>query len=90
YVYFHTEPMDGAKRHQKLDFNKVRKLEAIPQFKLTKGNLSEREKEEIRKRIQKGISQKRTLQEIDIYTPPKYDRMYFEGMMILEEESEYS
>lgn len=90
YVYFHTEPMDGAKRHQKLDFSNVLKLEAITKFELTKGNLKKGEKEEIRKRIQKGISQKMAVKEIDVFTPPKYDRMYFEGMMILEEESEYS
>ena len=90
YVYFHTEPMDGAKRHQKLDFSNVLKLEAITKFELTKGNLKKGEKEKIRKRIQKGISQKMAVKEIDVFTPPKYDRMYFEGMMILEEESEYS
>lgn len=90
YVYFHTEPMDGAKRHQKLDFSSVLKLEAIAKFELTKGNLKKGEKEEIRKRIQKGIAQKMAVKEIDVFTPPKYDRMYFEGMMILEKESEYS
>ena len=90
YVYFHTEPMDRAKRHQRLDFSKVRKMEVIPKCKLTKGNLTKSEKEEIRRRIQKGISLKRTAPENNSFSPPKYDRVYFEGMMILEDESDYS
>jgi hypothetical protein len=75
YVYFHTEPMDGVERHQKLDFSKVQKLALIPNFELTKGNLTKSEKEKIRKKIQERISQKRVAQVSNEYTPPKYDQV---------------
>jgi len=90
YVYFHTEPMDGAKRHQRLDFSKIRKLEPIPKFKLTKGNLTKNEMEAIRRKIQKGISSIRPDQQSIEFTPPNYDQVYSEGMRVLEEESDYS
>jgi hypothetical protein len=58
-----------------LDFSKVQKLALIPNFELTKGNLTKSEKEKIRKKIQERISQKRVAQVSNEYTPPKYDQV---------------
>ena len=82
--------MDGVKRHQKLDFDKIRKSESIPNFELTKGNLTKSKKEKIRKKIQERVPQKRAAQVSNEFTPPNYDQVYSEGMRILEEESDYS
>lgn len=90
YVYFHTEPMVVAIRHQKLDFGKIRKLDPIPKFELTKGNLTKSEKEKIRKKIQERVSQKIVARMRNEFTPPNYDQVYSEGMRVLEEESDYS
>jgi len=90
YTYFYTEPMHGAKRHQKLDFRKVTQLEPIPKFKLTKGNLTKSEKEKIRKKIKERLSQRKVAQGSNNFTPPKYDENYFQGMRILEEDNNYS
>ena len=90
YVYFYTEPMEKAKRHHNLDFSMIEKSEPIPRFKLTKGNLTKSEKEKIREKIQEKLSQRKAVQMGENFTPPKYDEIYFEGMQILEEESDYS
>lgn len=53
YVYFYTEPMEEAERHQPLDFTKIDQLEPIPRFELTRGNLTAKERERIREKIKK-------------------------------------
>lgn len=84
YVYFDTDPMEGAERHKRLDFEKIKSAEPIPKFHLIPGTKSKKGKAEILKRIQDRIAQKS--ESVRQFTPPNFDEKYFKAIQIMDDE----
>ncbi len=86
FVYFHTDPMEGAERHKRLDFESIRSSEPAPKFRLTSGTFTKKEKAELLKRIQTRIASKPAPG--CKFTPPKFDDKYFEAVQIMDKEDQ--
>jgi hypothetical protein len=84
YVYFHTVPMEGAERHKRLDFEKLKSVEPIPKFRLIPGTESNKGKAKLLKRIQDRIASKPKA--LRHFTPPKFDEKYFEAVEVMDKE----
>jgi hypothetical protein len=85
YVYFQTEPMDGAERGQFLDFTKVERQERPPPaWEPARGDRGATER--VRRRIVEAVQGQRRVSP-PAATPPRYDREYFDALQTLDEEA---
>lgn len=85
YVYFQTEPMDGAERGEPLDFGKVERQERpAPAWEPAHGDGGATER--VRRRIARVAQGQRRVSP-PMATPPRYDREYFDALQILDEEA---
>jgi len=85
YVYFQTEPMDGAERGQPLDFHKVERQERPPPaWEPARGDRGATER--VRRRIAEAVKRQPRVSPPPA-TPPRYDREYFDALQVLDEEA---
>jgi hypothetical protein len=70
HVYFHTEPMNEAIRHEKLDFQKIPEAEPLF-YKRSSSGASPKDIEKRRGEFKKRVAPRRTA--FHQFTPPKYD-----------------
>ena len=82
YVYFETEPMEGAHRGDILEFSKVLQKEVavptLPKIKLPEGKLKE-----LRQRLAESRPKRKSRR---TPTPAKYDSIYFDAIHTMNEE----
>jgi hypothetical protein len=82
YVYFETEPMQGARRGDILDFSKVSREEmAVPtvsRIELPRGKLTE-----LRQRLAEARPKREGIRNP---TPAPYDNVYFDALRIMDED----
>jgi len=89
YVYFKTEPMVDAERYKPLDFTKIHALEAMKEFRLTKGIKNLEEKTALQRRIKERLlSMRKTQSEDTTFTLPQYDDIYFDNIQRMNREDE--
>ncbi len=89
YVYFHTEPMEGAERGKTLDFSKVEPQPEPQSISVARPVLN---KAKAIERVRKSISEMKAAQPPPPrlnFTPPSYDDDYFEALRIMEEDNDY-
>jgi len=82
YVYFETEPMQGARRGDILDFSKVSREEvAVPRvsrIEVPPGKLTE-----LRRRLAEARPKREGIRNP---TPASYDNVYFDALRIMDED----
>jgi hypothetical protein len=84
HVYFRTEPMEKAKRGERLDFSMVPEQRPILYSRPGSGK-SAAQLTALRQKIAQQIKQeKQRPRETSVFTPPKYDEEFFEAMDQLE------
>ena len=88
YVYFYTEPMEGAEKGKPLDFSKVESHPEPRPVSLLKQTPNKAAVE----RMRKSIAEKKAAEppsRREPFTPPPYDDVYFEALHIMEEDDGY-
>jgi hypothetical protein len=88
FVYFYTEPMEDTVKGEKLDFTKIKSLERIPEFKLKKGTLSNKLKQELYEKLRNSIGKKKS-NSLSKEIRPEYDKLYFSVMEKLDFDKDY-
>lgn len=85
YVYFYTEPMEGAEKNRPLDFSRV-VIERKKPYELPKSTLSRGKIDQIKKEFYKESSAPPK-----VFPEPKieYDEIYWEGLSRLLNDKEY-
>lgn len=82
YVYFETEPMQGARRGDVLDFSRVSREESpvpsVPKIELPRGKLAE-----LRQRLAEARPKRKGFR---VPTPAPYDDVYFESLRTMDED----
>jgi len=82
YVYFETEPMQGAHRSELLDFSKVRPIEA-DKITSAKTEFPADKLSTLRRRLLESRPKRRVPR---VPTPASYDPVYFDAMRIMNRE----
>jgi len=85
YVYFHTEPMQHARRGEKLDFSAVRPRRDVPIYRRTKSSASSDLVRQSRRRLVEGS---KPSEQREPFTPPKYDEQFFAAISHLQDDAE--
>jgi len=79
FVYFETEPMQGAKRGERLDFSTMARHPAEPRPSPVRVN------QEVRARLQELVAeQRRARAALEPTAPPRYDDVWEEAMFVEE------
>lgn len=87
YVYFHTEPMQGATRGAPLDFSLVER--GAPPPSAIQPNPPDRQAVERMRRTIAARRAQSTLWKPVTFTPPPYDEHYFEALRVMDEDDGY-
>src|SRR2546425_3552572 len=89
YVYFHTEPMAEAKRDEFLDFGKVGRSVVEPPKKAAIAPEQKRPPiAKLRERFKQAFASRQAAQSRPM-TPPRYDEVFRQGVMTLDNDTEY-
>ncbi len=88
YVYFHTEPMEGATRGAALDFGRVDRQPAPRPTQVPPGGAERREIERLRRAVRARLTGQ-TQPASEVFTPPPYDTDYFEALRVMETDEGY-
>ena len=89
YVYFYTEPMEGAVKNMPLDFSKIEKAPA--KIILPKSSVNPKKLKKIQQKLRKGFRKRKEEQEKmkAEFKPPNYDEVYFEAVTKMDEDDDY-
>lgn len=89
YVYFHTEPMEEAKRDEYLSFEKIDRSAGLapkrvpPRTPPPKSSISP-----LQRRLKQALA-KRQATRVQPITPPRYDEVFHQGLSTLDNDTEY-
>jgi hypothetical protein len=88
YVYFHTEPMEGAEKGKYLDFSKVEK---VPEkFVLSHSRIDPKRLQEMRQKLKEKWQKREEQKKLETeFTPPNYDDVYWEAVRRMNEDNGY-
>jgi len=90
YVYFHTEPMEGAEKGRPLEFSKIERI-SVAQSTIAFGTQAPNKTKAIKHMRQNIADKKARLSTAGraTFTPFTYDEEYFEALRIMEEDDGY-
>ena len=89
YIYFHTEPMEGAERNEELDFSGVnRSVGESPGKTVIRKNKLHASAPKLRQRLKKAIQARQT-EKKQFTTPPRYDEVFHQGLLTLDNDTDY-
>ena len=86
YVYFHTEPMEAARRGDYLDFSTVRRDRVEQRFP-ERARIDRR----VLKRLKRGVERREAEsapEPEEFFTPPRYDEIYERARRMMEDEED--